>query len=393
VDDRVAGPTSLNFGFLSEHDEQLVRFAALAERYFADDPNTCLIKLRQFAELLAQSVAARTAHYENAGEGLGDLLRRLSLDRVIPREAADLFHQLRKVGNAAAHDGTGDYREALSSLKIARQLAIWFHRTFGRNVNFRAGPFAPPRPPEAVAQELAAELERLRAVLAEHQSAVEQAQREATDERRLRETVEEKARRDAAERTEWEQLAIEADAARLDVERRLAAFQAQAEQRTADETIGFQQRASAAAAKIDLDEAETRAIIDQRLRDRGWEADSAELRYATGVRPVKGRNMAIAEWPTASGPADYALCIGTKCIGVVEGKRKRKNVSAAIDQAERYSKGFRFDDVVGPVGGPWGEYRVPFVFAANGRPYLKQLETESGIWFRDVREATNHRRS
>ncbi|NTU78352.1 MAG: hypothetical protein HGA45_02940 [Chloroflexales bacterium] len=36
---------------------------------------------------------------------------------------------------------------------------------------------------------------------------------------------------------------------------------------------------------------------------------------------------------------------------------------------------------------------VPFVFSANGRPYLKQLESESGIWFRDVRRPTHHRRA
>lgn len=36
---------------------------------------------------------------------------------------------------------------------------------------------------------------------------------------------------------------------------------------------------------------------------------------------------------------------------------------------------------------------VPFVFATNGRPWLKQVETESGIWFRDTRLATNLRRA
>jgi hypothetical protein len=40
-----------NFGFLAKHDVQLMRLGALAERYFGDDPNTTLIKLRQFAEL------------------------------------------------------------------------------------------------------------------------------------------------------------------------------------------------------------------------------------------------------------------------------------------------------------------------------------------------------
>ena len=36
---------------------------------------------------------------------------------------------------------------------------------------------------------------------------------------------------------------------------------------------------------------------------------------------------------------------------------------------------------------------MPFVFAANGRSYLKQVETESGIWFRDTRRSANHRRA
>jgi type I restriction enzyme, R subunit len=48
---------SANFDFLGKHDAQLVRLGALAERYFKDDPNTCLIKLRQFGEVLAQMTA------------------------------------------------------------------------------------------------------------------------------------------------------------------------------------------------------------------------------------------------------------------------------------------------------------------------------------------------
>jgi type I restriction enzyme R subunit len=49
---------SANFGFLKADSPQLVRLGALAEHYFQDDPNTCLIKLRQFGELLAQTTAA-----------------------------------------------------------------------------------------------------------------------------------------------------------------------------------------------------------------------------------------------------------------------------------------------------------------------------------------------
>lgn len=49
-----------NFDMLRLYEEQLWRLGALAERYFAEDPNTSLLKLRQFSELLAQSLAART---------------------------------------------------------------------------------------------------------------------------------------------------------------------------------------------------------------------------------------------------------------------------------------------------------------------------------------------
>jgi len=44
---------SSNFAHLQSHDEQLLRLGMLAERYFTEDPNTCLLKLRQLAELLA----------------------------------------------------------------------------------------------------------------------------------------------------------------------------------------------------------------------------------------------------------------------------------------------------------------------------------------------------
>src|ERR1035437_5442122 len=92
-------------------------------------------------------------------------------------------------------------------------------------------------------------------------------------------------------------------------------------------------------------------------------------------------------------PADYALFAGLTLMGVVEAKRKRKNVSSAIDQAERYSVDLAGHSDFSFAGGPWKDHKVPFVFAANGRSYLKQIETESGIWFRDTRRAANHRRA
>jgi type I restriction enzyme R subunit len=101
------GATSGNFDFLKVHDPQLLRLGALAERYFHDDPNTCLFKLRQFGELLAQLVAAKSGLYRDEAESQSDLLRRLRFERVVPQEVADLFHGLRTLGNTAAHGNSG----------------------------------------------------------------------------------------------------------------------------------------------------------------------------------------------------------------------------------------------------------------------------------------------
>lgn len=384
---------SRNFSFMMAYEPQFDRLGALAERYFRDDPNTCLIKLRQFGELLAQEVAARVGLYSTPEEPQADLLRRLKAERAVPLPAMDLFHQIRIAGNQATHAHADDHALALTTLKITRELAVWFHRTFSQQPTFTPGPFVPPPPPDAAEASLRKELARLRDELANRLGTEERILAEAEEERRARESAEERARREAEERAIWEHLAQEAEDARLALAAQLAALQEAAEKAPAQQKAATLREGEEAAKGIHLDEAATRTIIDRQLRERGWEADSEGLRYTKGARPAKGRAMAIAEWPTASGPADYALFIGMQLVAVVEAKRRNKNVSAAIDQAERYAKGFRFDGGAEAVGGPWGNYRAPFVFSANARPYLKQLETESGIWFRDTRRDTNRRRA
>ena len=154
--------TSPNFGFLAKRYPELERIAARSERYFSDDPIVSLITLRQFGEALAQLVAARSGLYNDPNEPQRDLLQRLRVDGRFPSNVLNLFNQLRKHGNAATHHHTGDHAKALECLKMARQLAIWFYRTFD-NHNFKAGPFQPPRPPIDATTELTAELDKSRA--------------------------------------------------------------------------------------------------------------------------------------------------------------------------------------------------------------------------------------
>jgi type I restriction enzyme, R subunit len=393
-----AAITSQNFTFLNVYEPQLDRLGALAERYFADDPETCLIKLRQFAELLARQVAARNGLAEAADEGpnatQADLLRRLRLDAAVPAQVLDLFHRLRTTGNQAVHDHRGvhrgDHRTALANLKLGRQLAIWFHRTYGQNPAFKPGPFQPPATPAHPDADTLKELEAFRAERLKLLDAAARAQEDAEAAARARESAEERAHREAEDRAIWEQLAAEAEAEVQAVLAQLAAVQAAAAQASPTARFEQQQKAEAAADAIELDEKATRVLIDEQLRARGWEADTLTLRYGSGTRPAKGRNLAIAEWPTESGPADHALFVGLQCIGTVEAKRKNKSACNALGQSERYSRDIKLKDgEADTAGGPWGEFRVPFVFSCNGRPYLKQVETESGIWFRDTRKLTN----
>jgi type I restriction enzyme R subunit len=203
-------PKSPNFGFLGVHADQLVMLGALAERYFRSDPNTALIKLRQFAEVLAQCVAAKVGGYRDVGENQSDLLRRLEDRGAIPREAARLFHDVRRIGNKATHDGYADHNAALSTLKLAWQLGVWFHRSYGGAPTFQPSPFAPPPDPRLASVALRAELERLRAERAASLSEVERAQVAAQQADEARLSAEEQVRREAQEKADLQHLLEEA---------------------------------------------------------------------------------------------------------------------------------------------------------------------------------------
>ncbi|MBN8449371.1 MAG: type I restriction-modification system endonuclease [Candidatus Accumulibacter sp.] len=373
-----------NFAHLKAHDEQLLRLGLLAERYFTEDPNTSLLKLRQLAELLAQHVATRIGLFVSAEESQYDLIRRLLEQGILTREIAQLFGEVRRAGNAASHTLAGDHRSALATLKITWQLGVWFHRSF-EDPGFRSGPFIPPAAPADDFGELHAELDRLSGELATYQKAhCEAAQQPQSMDDKLRQVRDDQAF--------WEQLAQESENAKAALGEKLAAMQAQSATQTKDRVAGFVTAAKAAAANLVLDETETRKLIDEQLRLAGWTVDSTRLRYTKGARPEKGRNLAIAEWPTASGPADYVLFVGLQPMAAVEAKRRNIDVSAALQQAKRYSRDFTASDATSTqtdAANSRSHCRLPFAFATNGRPYLRQLATRSGVWFCDLRRPDN----
>jgi type I restriction enzyme, R subunit len=69
---------------------------------------------------------------------------------------------------------------------------------------------------------------------------------------------------------------------------------------------------------------------------------------------------AVEEFPTANGPADYALFVGGVLLGIIEAKKITVKPQNVLEQARRYATG----EFHGP--GNWDGLRVPFLYATNG---------------------------
>ncbi|WP_341303614.1 type I restriction-modification system endonuclease [Pseudomonas sp. TMP25] len=398
-----------NFDFLQEHDPIFLQLASTAEQAFASDPNTTLIKLRQLGEALAQDLASRAGVEFDATTTQSDLLYKLSREIQLDQNIRSLFHTLRVEGNRANHEFRTQHREAMDGLKVARALAIWYHQSFGKNTQaFKPGAFVTPADPSTPLRDLQSQIEQLKAQLSASSLQLESNQQLAELRKREAEEYAVLAEQMDAESRSHKQLAAAHEAAlhtlRREHEHSLKALQQQlAAQPHASQQVA--KRTQQASSSFDLNEDLTRILIDQQLIDADWQADSLDLTYSKGARPEKGKNKAIAEWPTSSPKAcaDYVLFAGLTPIAIVEAKRKRINIADRIPQAERYARDFKLSAehqqpwLLAGQTQPWndgqgGRFNVPFAFACNGRPFIKQLAEQSGTWFRDLRSPANTRR-
>ena len=85
------------------------------------------------------------------------------------------------------------------------------------------------------------------------------------------------------------------------------------------------------------------------------------------------------------------LCIlrWREARSLMDAKKMSEDVASTIDvHVKDYAAHIKPEDIPHTVGN-WNGYQVPFLFASNGRAYLEQLRTKSGIWFLDVREQEN----
>lgn len=279
------------------------------------------------------------------------------------------------------------------------------HQAFGQQgAAFKPGPFIAPTDPSQQLRDLNTQIEQLKAKLLDANEQVESNQQLIALVAREKQEYVVLAEHMDAEARDFQQLALMHES-QLNDERKAFDARLKAMQGELESRQQVPQKISAsiqkASVQLSLNEELTRILIDQQLISAGWEADTEQLTYQKGARPEKGKNKAIAEWPTQDKQAaDYVLFAGLTPIAVVEAKRENINVAGKIPQAERYSRGFKPSPIMQSAWQLAGRtiawpdskeshFQIPFVYSCNARPYVKQLAEQSGTWFRDVRELAN----
>lgn len=248
-----------NFEFLEKDFPVLANFGELAEKYCYSDSNSCLMKLGMIGETIVNLMFTydRIAlPQDNTAVARIDTLVREGL---LTRDLATILHGLRKVRNKAVHENYSSVTDSKNFLLMAYGMCEWFMQTYG-DWSYTHKDFVMPE-------------ENVMIVSVDKEA-------EEKKEAELAKQAEENA--------------------------------ANAPKVARDER---KKQANKVANQRPKTEAETRFLIDEQLRMVGWEADTENIRYSKGVRPTKGRKLAIAEYPTNStvgnrGYADYALFIG-----------------------------------------------------------------------------------
>lgn len=363
-----------NFDFLNTYWPDFAKIMEFAENYVYTDPASSKNKSGLFLELMVREIlrVENIPEPEDKKENTHyNRIKLLKENGVLPYDVNQWINQVRLKRNDSSHENLGSSSDALLVLKFTFRTAVWFMQVYGDG-SFKPNQFVDPEKTKVVPDYTKLVLNQERKIEEQNE---EIAKYEAT--------LSEHNKLLAEQQALIEQLTKERE------ENRRATPQA---------ALTKQERQNISAIAISntkLSEDETRKLIDEQLRRVGWEVDTHTLRYSKGTRPQKGKKIAIAEWPVNSPTskdhrADYALFIDEKLIGIIEAKAYEKSVYSIIDnQCNEYARNIKDEDEKYLLG-KWGKYQVPFVFATNGRPYLKQIETESGIWFQDLRKETNN---
>ena len=102
-------------------------------------------------------------------------------------------------------------------------------------------------------------------------------------------------------------------------------------------------------------EQKARELIDKRLEQSGWIVQDLKK-----LNLIAGLGIAVREFPTSTGPVDYALFVEGVPVGIVEAKKDDvgESITSVEGQSSRYAGSkLKYN----------GDYRIRFAYEATGR--------------------------
>ena len=314
---------SLNFEPLRAAYPELANMGGYAEHYAHTDPESALVKLRNFAERLVDRLYLKLKLERVPQSNFVDLLHNASFKAIAQPLVLDKLHLLRRLGNRGAHGEDVEAADAVRCVQEAWQLARWLHVTF---LGGKVEDFSEFKQPPVEGIDSKAEFKRKAKALAEENNLKEE---------RLKQALEELAALRAADR--------------------LATPAAAASAPPTAQALQLVSHASAqAASQLRFTEDNTRKwLIDRDLRMAGWDVPPG-----TASNDSVGQEVEVPHQPTATGKGycDYVLWDDNgKPLAVVEAKKTLVDARAGQEQAKLYA------DALEKLHG-----QRPMIFYTNG---------------------------
>ena len=125
-------------------------------------------------------------------------------------------------------------------------------------------------------------------------------------------------------------------------------------------------------------EERARELIDKRLEQSGW-----VIQDMRQVNPMASLGVAVREYPTSTGPVDYALFVDGIPVGVVEAKKDDlgETITTVEKQTGRYANSrFKYINI---------DYRIRFAYEATGE--LTRFTDYNDVKYRSRRVFSFHR--
>jgi hypothetical protein len=120
---------SLNFEILRNKWPELAELGASAENYAFSDPQSAMLKLRCFVEIIVNNIYHDLTLPFEKNWNLFDKLENKEFNQIISRPILDKFHAIRIKGNKAIHNNKVD-TDAIWLIKEAYCIACWIYTSY-----------------------------------------------------------------------------------------------------------------------------------------------------------------------------------------------------------------------------------------------------------------------